>query len=149
MNISDVLSKSRRNKRRKRVGRGVGSGHGKTSTRGHKGLKARAGGAAAVMSEGGQMPLFRRIPKRGFNNANFRVVYQPVNVADLEAKFDNGAKVTPAALKTAGLISDAGGPVKILGTGELKKKLEVEATRFSKTAEAKIKEAGGQARQTG
>jgi large subunit ribosomal protein L15 len=149
MNITDVLKKSGRSKRRKRVGRGVGSGHGKTSTRGAKGLKARAGGAAPLMYEGGQMPLFRRIPKRGFSNAQFRTVYQPVNVGDLEAKFEAGTKVTAAVMEAAGLISDACKPVKVLGDGELKKKLDVEATGFSKTAEAKITQAGGQARKTG
>ncbi len=147
MIISDVLSRASRKKRRKRVGRGPGSGHGKTSTRGTKGLGARAGGKMFVLSEGGQMPLFRRIPKRGFSNAQFRTVYQPVNVSDLEAKFEDGAQITPASLEAAGLIKNAGAPVKILGTGELKKKLDVQAGAFSKSAAEKIEKAGGQARK--
>jgi large subunit ribosomal protein L15 len=147
MIISDILSRSRKNKRSKRVGRGIGSGHGKTCCRGSKGLQSRAGGAAPLMAEGGQMPLFRRIPKRGFSNAAFRVEYQVVNVGTLSERFDDGAKVNPASLAAAGLIASASEPVKILGTGDLKKKLDVEATSFSKSAEEKIAQAGGQARK--
>jgi len=145
MMITDVTSKAHRNKRRKRVGRGVGSGRGKTSTRGAKGEGQHSTGKPRRLTEGGQMPLFRRLPKRGFNNAEFRTVYQVVNVADLDV-FDSGAKVNPATLKTVGLIRDAKQPVKILGTGELSKKLDVEATKFSETAMRKITEAGGQAK---
>ena len=149
MIISDILSRSRKNKRAMRVGRGIGSGHGKTAGRGSKGLQSRAGGLVPVMAEGGQMPLFRRIPKRGFSNANFRVAYQVVNVGTLNGAFEDGAKVTPAALEAAGLIPSASAPVKILGTGDLKKKLDVEAASFSKSAEQKIAQAGGQARKAG
>lgn len=149
MLISDVLSKTGRHKRRKRVGRGQGSGHGKTAGRGHKGLQSRTGGRNRILSEGGQMPLFRRLPKRGFNNANFRTEYQVVNVGVLNEQFESGATVTPTLLAEAGLIHRAGDPVKILGTGELTKKLDVQATAFSKSAADKIAKAGGQARTAG
>jgi large subunit ribosomal protein L15 len=145
MMISDITSKAHRNKSRKRVGRGLGSGHGKTSCRGSKGMGQHSTEQARRMTEGGQMPMFRRIPKRGFSNANFRVAYQVVNVGDLDG-FDAGTKVTAALLESTGLIRDSKQPVKILGTGELKKKLEVEASKFSETAQRKITEAGGQAK---
>lgn len=143
MMISDVLRQARRNKRRKRVGRGIGSGHGKTSCRGSKGSGQHSAPWRGILAEGGQMPLFRRIPKRGFNNAQFRVAYQVVNVSDLEKTFDNGAKVTPVTLEEAGLIASARCPVKILGNGEITKKLDVEAARFSASATEKITKAGG------
>jgi large subunit ribosomal protein L15 len=145
MLISDVTSKVPRHKRRKRVGRGQGSGHGKTAGRGSKGLQSRTGARQRVLFEGGGLPLFRRVRKRGFNNANFRTEYQVVNVATLEEHFDNGAKVTPVALEELGLIHRASAPVKILGTGDIKKKLDVEATAFSKSASEKIEKAGGKA----
>lgn len=144
MMISDVLSRATRNKRRKRIGRGIGSGHGKTSGRGHKGMGQHSADASTKLREGGQMPLFRRIPKRGFNNAQFRTSYQVVNVATLQDRFDDGAHVTPQALEEAGLIHSAAKPVKILGDGDISKKLQVEATRFSAAASRKITEAGGQ-----
>jgi large subunit ribosomal protein L15 len=146
MNITDVLKQAGRKKNRKRIGRGPGSGHGKTSGRGHKGLGQRAGGTTRPMSEGGQMPLFRQIPKRGFSNARFRTEYQVVNVSDLDSRFENGSHVTPAVLEAAGLIHSASRPVKILGDGELTKKLNVEADRFSASAAEKITKAGGEAR---
>jgi len=146
MMISEVLSQATRNKRRKRVGRGIGSGHGKTSGRGHKGMGQHSSDDTTKLREGGQMPLFRRIPKRGFNNAQFRTAYQVVNVATLQDRFDDGAHVTPQALEEAGLIHNAAKPVKILGTGAISKKLQVEATRFSASASRKITEAGGQAK---
>ena len=145
MMISEITSRAHRNKSRKRVGRGLGSGHGKTSCRGHKGMGQHSTEQARQMTEGGQMPMFRRIPKRGFSNANFRTVYQVVNVSDLEA-LDAGSKITPLVLEAVGLIRDSRRPVKILGNGELKKKLEVEATKFSESAQRKITEAGGQAK---
>jgi len=144
MNLSELLQKVPAKKRRKRVGRGMGSGHGKTSGRGQKGLGARSGGKTRVLSEGGQMPLFRRLPKRGFNNYNFRTEYQVVNVGTLNERFEDGATVTPVALREAGLIHRPSDPVKILGTGELSKKLVVEATAFSASAREKIEKAGGQ-----
>jgi large subunit ribosomal protein L15 len=129
--------------RTKRLGIGESSGHGKTSGRGGKGQTARSGGSIRLGFEGGQMPLIRRIPKRGFNNANFRTIYAIVNVEQLNA-FDNGATVTPEALTEAGLADKLFEGVKVLGNGELKKKLTVKAQRFSATAREKITKAGGQ-----
>jgi large subunit ribosomal protein L15 len=144
MMIADVLSRAKRNRPRKRVGRGRGSGRGKTCGRGHKGQGQRAGGGAHRLTEGGQMPFFRRIPKRGFSNAQFRKAYQIVNLSVLEDHFDDGAKVTPAALEEAGLIRNLSVPVKILGDGEITKNFDVEAARFSTSAAMKITRAGGQ-----
>jgi large subunit ribosomal protein L15 len=128
--------------RKKIVGRGVGSGHGRTSTRGSKGQKARSGdGSKKIGFEGGQMPIFRRIPKRGFNNNPFRKEYEIVNVESLN-KFDSGLEVTPQVLKEAGLIGKAN-LVKILGVGDLKKALTVKVAAFSKSAVEKINAAGG------
>jgi large subunit ribosomal protein L15 len=129
--------------RKKIVGRGVGSGHGRTSTRGSKGQKARSGdGSKKIGFEGGQMPLFRRIPKRGFNN-QFRKEYEIVNVESLN-KFESGLEVTPTTLKQAGMVKKAK-LIKILGVGELKKSLTIKVTAFSKSAIEKIKSAGGKA----
>lgn len=128
---------------RKTVGRGIGSGLGKTSGRGHKGQKARAGGGVRPGFEGGQMPLYRRIPKRGFVN-HFRVEYEIVHLEDLN-RFDDGTEVTPELLQKARLVRRGGVGVKVLGDGELTKKLTVRAHRFSKSAEAKISAAGGRA----
>jgi large subunit ribosomal protein L15 len=124
---------------RKRVGRGPGSGRGKTSTRGEKGQKARSGGSVHPRFEGGQMPLIRRIPKRGFKNIN-RVEYQVVNVRELD-RFE--AEVSLVALKDAGLIRSLSKPVKILGVGEVGKVLSVSAHAFSRGAQTKIEGAGG------
>lgn len=143
MMINDVLQKSKPHKRRKRVGRGIGSGTGKTSARGHKGSGQHSTTIAKRMAEGGQMALFRRLPKRGFSNANFRVEYQVVNIKQLQERFEAGTHITPALLEEAGLIRRATDPVKILGTGELNKKFSVEATAASATAAAKIQAAGG------
>jgi len=129
--------------RTKRLGIGESSGHGKTSGRGGKGQTARSGGTIRLGFEGGQMPLLRRIPKRGFNNANFRTAYTIVNVEQLNA-FENGATVTPEALVEAGLADRIWEGVKVLGNGELKKKLTVKAQRFSASARDKIVKAGGQ-----
>jgi large subunit ribosomal protein L15 len=127
---------------RKRVGRGVGSGMGKTSTRGHKGQNARSGGGVRLGFEGGQNPLYRRLPKRGFNN-KFRTEYAVVNVQDLNA-FEAGTEVTPELLKQTGLVKDQLDGIKILGNGELTVKLTVKANKFSKSAVEKIQAAGGQ-----
>ncbi|MBE5779892.1 MAG: 50S ribosomal protein L15 [Clostridiales bacterium] len=127
----------------KRLGRGVGSGLGKTSGKGHKGAKARSGGGKRPGFEGGQMPLYRRVPKKGFTNA-FRVEYATVNVASLEI-FEDGATVTVEDLKKAGLIKKTLDGVKILGNGELTKKLTVEAAKFTETAKNKIEALGGKA----
>ena len=127
--------------RRKIVGRCPGSGHGKTSGKGEKGQKARSGGGTRPGFEGGQLPLHRRVPKRGFVNL-FRVEYEILNVKDLES-FAAGTAVTPASLAEAGLVRLAGSGLKILGEGSLSKPLTVSAHRFSKTAEEKIRAAGG------
>lgn len=144
MQLADILKAAGPNKKRRRLGRGPGSGLGKTSGRGHKGAGSRAGSKRANLLEGGQMPLFRRIPKRGFNNFNFRTAYNVVNVGDLDGSFDAGAHVTPEAILEAGLIRNLRYKVKVLGSGELTKKLKVEAGKFSKSAEEKIKAAGGE-----
>lgn len=127
----------------KRIGRGHGSGNGKTAGKGHKGQKARAGHGQRPGFEGGQMPLQRRIPKRGFNNI-FRVEYATVNVSQLNV-FENGAVVDAQALVDAGLVKKTLGGIKILGGGELERKLTVNAAAFSKSAEEKINAAGGKA----
>ena len=128
---------------RKRLGRGIGSGLGKTSGKGHKGAKARSGGGKRPGFEGGQMPLTMRLPKRGFTN-NFRKEYVAINVSRLEV-FDDGATVTPVELIEMGIIKKIGDGVKIMGDGELTKKLTVMATKFTATAKEKIEAAGGKA----
>lgn len=125
----------------KRVGRGIGSGLGKTSGRGHKGQKARSGGGVRLGFEGGQMPLVRRLPKRGFTNI-FSTVYTEINVATLEL-FENDAIITPELLKQLGIVSKLNDGIKVLGKGELTKKLTVTAKKFSKTAREKIEAVGG------
>ena len=129
----------------KRVGRGPGSGHGKTASRGHKGLKARSGGKPRPGFEGGQMPLQRRLPKRGFTNI-FKVEYQVVNVKDLQ-NFEAHAVVTPELLRAAGKIRSLRKPVKILGKGELSVALTVQSDKFSESAKQKITAAGGTAEE--
>jgi large subunit ribosomal protein L15 len=143
MKLDDILSAAGKHKARKRVGRGTGSGHGKTCGRGSKGFGARAGWKAQWGYEGGQNPQISRLPKRGFNNFNFRQEYQIVNVSDLQEPFEDGARVDAAALAAAGLIDDAAKAVKILGNGQLSKKLSVAATKFTASAAAKIQQAGG------
>ena len=127
---------------RKRVGRGPGSGLGKTSGKGHKGQNARSGGGVRVGFEGGQLPLFRRLSKRGFNNFEFRTVYATVNVSDLN-RFEDGTVVDTALLKEVGLIKKELDGVKVLGSGELTKKLTVKANAFTKSAQEKIETIGG------
>ena len=131
-------------KSRKRVGRGAGSGLGKTSGKGHKGQNARSGGGVRAGFEGGQLPLFRRLSKRGFNNYNFRTVYAIVNVEDLN-RFEDGTVVTPALLKECGLVKKQLAGIKVLGNGKLEKKLTIQANKFSESALNKIKEAGSKA----
>ena len=128
--------------RRKRLGQGESSGHGKTSGRGGKGQTARSGSSIRIGFEGGQMPLIRRIPKRGFNNARFTVSYSPVNVSDLN-KFDDGARVDETALRAVGLANGKSAGIKLLGNGELEKKLTVSVSAFSASAKAKIEAKGG------
>jgi len=125
----------------KRKGRGHGAGNGKTAGRGHKGQNARAGGGVRPGFEGGQMPIYRRLPKRGFNNI-FAKVYAEVNVSDLNI-FDNGTVVTQELLKEKGLVNKVIDGVAVLGNGDLTKKLTVKAERFTKTASEKIEAAGG------
>ncbi|HHL72520.1 MAG TPA: 50S ribosomal protein L15 [Bacteroidetes bacterium] len=132
-------------KKSRRIGRGLGSGRGGTAARGHKGQKSRSGGSIPAWFEGGQMPLQRRVPKRGFRNI-FRKEYQIVNVSELEARID-AKTVTPETLLEAGLIRKKDVPVKILGEGELKKAMEISAHKFSKSALEKIEKAGGKATQ--
>ena len=127
-----------------RVGRGPGSGNGKTSGRGHKGQWARSGGGVRPGFEGGQMPLQRRLPKRGFNNHEFATVYAEVNIRDLN-KFEDGAVVTEEVILESGILKKKLDGVKILGNGELEKKLTVSVSAYSESAKAKIEKAGGKA----
>jgi large subunit ribosomal protein L15 len=146
MQLHDVHVGIHKRKKRKRVGRGVGSGHGKTSSKGHKGHASRQGFKLSPLFEGGQMPLARRVPKRGFFNGAFKKHFTIVNLASLEACYEAGAVVDEAALRARGLVkghSDDG--IKILGDGELTKALTVHAHKFSESAAAKIAAAGGKA----
>ena len=129
---------------RKRVGRGSGSGLGKTSGRGQKGQKARSGGSINPVFEGGQLPLYRRIPKRGFSNHMFKTRYAVINLDAFNA-FEDNTVVTPALLKDAGIIKNQLDGIKVLGNGKLEKKLTIQANKFSKSALEKIKEAGSKA----
>lgn len=146
MNITEITTLAGRHKRRRRIGRGCGSGMGKTCGRGQKGGGSRSGWKQRGLQEGGQMPTFRRIPKRGFSNVRFAVRYSVINVADLDERFQPGAHVTAATLRVVGLLRNLALPVKVLGDGELKKKLIVEAVKFSESARRKIEAAGGEAR---
>lgn len=131
-------------KEAKRKGRGAGSGNGKTAGKGHKGQKARSGGGVRPGFEGGQMPLQRRIPKRGFNNI-FATNYVAINVGVLDQKFNDGDVVDAAAIKSSGIIKNTKDGIKILGEGTLTKKLTVKAAAYSESAKQKIEEAGGKA----
>ena len=144
MQLHDVTIGIHKRKKRKRIGRGVGSGHGKTAGKGHKGHSSRQGFKYGALFEGGQMPLARRVPKRGFFNGAFKKDYAIVNLSSLDACFDAGAVLDEEALRTRGLVKgrhDDG--VKILGDGELTKPLTVHAQKFSKSAAEKIAAAGG------
>ena len=143
---NEITSIAGSHKKRKRLGRGSGSGHGKTCGRGHKGCGSRPGSAARLTYEGGQMPLFRRIPKRGFSNYNFATRYEIVNVSQLDKVFSDGTSINVQELVNAGLVDSAQSKVKILGDGELTKKLDVTAHKFSKSAEQKISGCGGTAK---
>jgi large subunit ribosomal protein L15 len=145
MNLHELCPAEGSRKKKKRLGQGLGSGKGKTAGKGHKGQKARAGVSIKANFEGGQMPLARRIPKRGFSNYRFAVRYEIVNVADLEERFDAGSEVTTESLYALRLISGADKPVKILGVGELSKNLTVHANAYSASAANKIEAAGGKA----
>lgn len=144
MQIHDVTAKGTKHPDRKRVGRGVGSGKGKTAGRGHKGQRSRSGDNPRIGFEGGQMPLFRRVPKRGFTNARFKRSYTLVNVGLLEA-FEAGAEVSLESVLERGLARRTGEQLKVLGEGEIARGLTVRAHKFSAAAKAKIEAAGGSA----
>lgn len=142
MKLNDLRPDPGSKKKRKRVGRGIAAGQGKTAGRGTKGQNARSGGGKGLYFEGGQLPLVRRLPyKRGFTNPN-KVVFRPVNVGDL-GRFEEGTEVTPVVLTMVGLLRKPDEPVVILGDGELGVALQVKAHRFSKSAQEKIEKAGG------
>ena len=142
MRLHDLAPRPGAKKRRKRIGCGESSGHGKTSCRGHKGQLARTGGAIRPGFEGGQMPMHRRLPKKGFNNTQFRDKIEVVNVSSLNV-FEDGASVTEAAILEKGLITRTCDAIKILGNGELNRKLTVQVALVSAAAKEKIEKAGG------
>lgn len=144
LDLHDLQPAEGSKQKKKRVGRGIGSGKGKTSGKGHKGQNARSGGGVRVTFEGGQTPYFKRFPKVGFSNAKFKTENSVVNVKDLN-RFEEGSEVTIADLKEAGLIKKEKDGVKILADGELEKSLTVKAHKFSKSAVKKIEAAGGKA----
>lgn len=141
MKLHELSSTEGSRRKHYRVGRGLGSGNGKTCGTGHKGQNSRSGGGVALGFEGGQLPLFRRLPKRGFNNVN-RVEYATVNVSSLN-RFENGTVVTPALLKENGLLTKEYDGLKVLGAGKLEKSLTVQANAFSASAKEAIEAAGG------
>lgn len=141
INLSNLSPQPGSTKQKKRLGRGHGSGHGKTSGRGHKGQKARSGSGIKLGFEGGQMPIQRRLPKRGFTNI-FKISYAILNVRDLNS-FADGATINRESLIAAGMIKNSDAQVKILGNGELTKKITVDVDKLSKSAQAKIEAAGG------
>jgi len=148
MQIHDVTSKGTRHDKRKRVGRGVGSGHGKTATRGHNGQRSRSGDNPRVGFEGGQMPIFRRMPKRGFSNARFMKHYTLINIEAFDA-FADGDTVDLDTVLARGLSRRTGAMLKVLGQGETQRKLTVRAHKFSASARAKIEAAGGTVEELG
>jgi len=144
MQLHDLKPRPGARHRVKRLGCGESSGHGKTSGKGHKGQKARSGGSIRLGFEGGQMPLIRRLPKRGFNNASFKVDYAIVNLGELNS-FESGTRVDEEALRKLGLIRGRFAGLKVLARGELTKSLTVEADKFSEAARQRIEQAGGSA----
>lgn len=145
MNLHELSPVPGSKRKPKRLGIGIGSGKGKTAGKGHKGQKARAGRSVSLVFEGGQMPLSRRIPKRGFSNFRHALNYQTVNIKELEERFAAGDTVTSEALLSCRLISSATKPVKILGDGDITKSLNIKANAFSAGAKTKIEAAGGKA----
>lgn len=145
MNLHDLSPVPGSRRKKKRLGQGLASGHGKTAGKGNKGQKSRKSPDISANFEGGQMPLARRIPKRGFNNYRFAVKYEIVNISALEDRFEAGAEVNPLVLYELRLISSLDKPVKILAVGEISKNLTVSANAFSATARGKIEAAGGKA----
>jgi large subunit ribosomal protein L15 len=145
MKLHDLQPTPGSKHRRRRVGRGESSGLGKTSGKGHKGQKARSGASIRPGFEGGQMPLARRLPKKGFNNAQFKTQYAIVNLSDLEVKFSDGDEVNEESLRALGLVKGRFDGVKVLAKGEVSKKLTVSVDKISATAKEKIEKAGGTA----
>ena len=143
MRLHDLKPNPGAKHRRKRLGIGESSGHGKTSGKGHKGQKARSGGSISPGFEGGQMPLHRRLPKRGFNNAAFKTVYGIVNLDDLEKRFEDGAAINEKLLRAAGLVRGSLDGIKVLGRGDVNKKFHLEVDSISASAREKIEKAGG------
>jgi len=143
MKINELKPAEGSKRKPKRIGRGLGSGHGRTSTKGHKGQKARSGGAKGPGFEGGQMPLQRRTPKRGFTNAPFKKVYSIVNLDDLNKIIDNVEVITPEVLLEKGIIKKIKDGVKILGNGDIKKSITIKTHAISKSARQKIESKGG------
>ena len=144
MKLNSIKPNPMATKTRKRVGRGPASGTGKTAGRGENGQNSRSGGGVRIGFEGGQTPLFRRLPKRGFTNARFKKVYAVINLDDLN-RFKDGAEVSPEILKDAGLVKNTLDGLKVLGNGSLERKLTVKAHKFSKTAKEQIEKLGGKA----
>lgn len=143
MRLQDVKPRPGAKKRRKRIGCGESSGHGKTSGKGNKGQMARAGRGIRPGFEGGQMPMHRRLPKKGFNNTAFQDFIEVVNVGELDEAFQDGAVINEAALREVGLVSRKADVIKILGTGDLARKLTIQGAKVSATAREKIEKAGG------
>lgn len=143
MRLHDLKPNPGAKHRRKRLGAGESSGHGKTSGKGHKGQKARSGGSIRHGFEGGQMPLYRQLPKRGFTNAKFKTVFGIVNLDDLEKRFEDGAAINEKLLRGAGVIRGSLDGVKVLGRGEVKKKFHLEVDSISASAKEKIEKVGG------
>ncbi len=141
MKLHELMQNAGAKQTRKRVGRGMGSGLGKTSGKGEKGQKARSGVSIPASFEGGQLPLYRRLPKRGFSNAQFKIKYAIINVSDLN-KFADGTVVTPELLKQEGLVKNQLDGIKVLGNGILEKKLTIKANKFSREAISKIEKSG-------
>ncbi|MDD3241296.1 MAG: 50S ribosomal protein L15 [Bacilli bacterium] len=144
MKLHELVKNEGAKQARRRVGRGPGSGLGKTSGKGHKGQNARSGGGVNPVFEGGQIPLYRRLPKRGFSNAMFKIEYAVVNLSDLNI-FEEGTVVTPALLKETGLVKKQLSGIKVLGEGSLEKKLTIQANKFSTSALEKIEKSGSKA----
>ena len=144
MKLNSIYAPYGATKTRKRVGRGIGSGLGKTSGKGHKGQNARSGWGVRPGFEGGQLPLYRRLPKRGFSNALFKTRYATINLSDLN-KFEDGAVITPELLKEMGLVKKQLDGIKVLGNGTLEKKVIVKAHKFSEVAQKQIEKLGGKA----
>ncbi len=144
MKLNSIYAPYGATKERKRVGRGTSSGTGKTSGKGHKGQNARSGGGVRPGFEGGQLPLYRRLPKRGFSNARFKTEYAVINLSDLN-KFEKDSVITPELLKEMGIVKNQLNGIKVLGQGTLEKKLIVKAHKFSETAKEAIEKNGGKA----